>query len=434
MPTITIRFARRLWLCLCIVWLFGVTGIHGQAQQYKPGSVIIKLRGTPSLDRVRSILPADTTIAAAIDPRMYLLHVPTGKEQAYVAHLNALPEVMYAQLDHIVTAQVQPNDPYYAQQWNLQAIGMAQAWATQTDTSDVVIAVLDTGVKRTHPDLYDQLWRNSYEIAANGLDDDRNGYIDDVHGWHFYHVYTTGEALPRDDADISDPNGHGTHVAGIIGAAGDNGVGVTGVAWRSRLMIVRVLDDDRMGAESDVIRGLTYAINNGARVVNLSLGQMEDTPALREAITEAEARGVLLVAAAGNTGKALLYPAAYPTVLGVGASDRNGERASFSAGGAQLNLLAPGVDILSTWNGQPYFTQSGTSMAAPHVSGVAALLRQQQAEATPAHIRRCLQLTATDVAAPGRDDNSGYGIVNAARALGGCPRTILLPFIAVGTR
>jgi len=229
-------------------------------------------------------------------------------------------------------------------------------------------------------------------------------------------------------ADIEDPNGHGTHVAGIIGATGNNGIGVAGVAWRARLMMVRILDQDTFGWESDIIQGLNYAVANGAKVVNMNMGLATPGLLLTDAVGHAQARGVLLIAAAGNGGGAVLYPEAYPGVISIGASDQANNRASFSAFGERLDLLAPGVDILSTWNGLPYFTRSGTSMAAPQVAGVAALLAARMPAASPAELRACSLRTALDAGAPGHDVSTGWGLLNAAAALG-CSTRLYLPFV-----
>jgi subtilisin family serine protease len=386
----------------------------------RPGAVLVRLSGAAGPAALGAALPAGAAVEARMGAASYALRVPAGAEERFLARLRALPQVAAAQLDRRVAAQIEPDDPSYAAQWHLPRIGMPAAWATITDTAGLTVAVLDTGVKLDHPDLQGQLWANPGELPANGRDDDGDGFADDVHGWHFYHVLSGGQSLPRQDADLADANGHGTHVAGIIGAAGDNGLGVAGVAWRARLMVVRVLDADATGWESDIIQGLGYAVDHGARVVNMSLGLASPGPLLAQAVADAQARGVVLVAAAGNGGGAVLYPAAYPGVIAVGASDRSDARASFSAYGARLDLLAPGVDILSTWNGRPYFAQSGTSMAAPQVAGVAALLLARMPRAGPAAIRACLLAGAADLGAPGRDDTTGWGLLSAPGALRAC--------------
>ena len=389
----------------------------------RPGVVLVKVAVAPG--QAQTIVPAGAAIEEPLGHGSYAVRVPAGSEQRFLAQLRSTPGVLAAQLDRRVAAQEQPDDPRYPEQWHLARIGMPAVWEKATDATAFPIAILDTGVKQNHPDLAGQLWTNPGEIANNGADDDGNGFADDVHGWHFYHVGVGQQSQPRQDAALDDPNGHGTHVAGIIGAAGNNGVGVAGVAWRARLMIVRVLDQDTFGWESDIIQGLSYAVANGARVVNMSLGLDKPGALLADAIAQAQARGVLIVAAAGNSGGAVLYPAAYPGVISVGASDQQNNRASFSAFGERLDLLAPGVDILSTWNGLPYFTRSGPSMATPQVAGVAALLAARSPGTPPAELRACLLRTARDLGAPGRDDATGWGLLDAAAALGCFNRTYL---------
>jgi subtilisin family serine protease len=422
-----------LWWLGCLLLSFATLippAAQSRATMFRAGAVLVKLHPAATLAQMRPVLPAGVSLEAALGFDTYEMRVPAGQEQRYLDQLERLPQVAYAQLDHAAAAQVQPDDPRYAEQWNLARIKMPEAWAIVTDTTALTIAVLDSGVMLDHPDLQGQIWSNPGEIPGNEVDDDRNGYVDDLHGWHFYHIYSGGQALPGQNNDVRDGNGHGTHVAGIIGAAADNGEGIAGVAWRARLMPVRVLDEDALGWESDVVAGLNYAIANGASVVNMSLGMAEAGPALAEAVARAEAQGVLVVAAAGNTGGTVLYPAAYPTVLSVGASNQSDQRAGFSAFGPRLDLLAPGEAILSTWNGVPYFVRSGTSMAAPHVAGIAALLRSRTPQLSPVAIRACLLAAATDLGSPGRDDSAGWGLLSASVVAVPCQQHIYLPMVA----
>jgi len=252
-------------------------------------------------------------------------------------------------------------------------ISAVEAWDIRNDASNVVVAVIDTGVRMTHEDLAANLWTNPGEIAGNGIDDDGNGVIDDVHGFDAI----DGGGAP-DDAD-----GHGTHVAGTVGAAGNNATGVTGVAWQVQLMPVRFLGANG-GFLSDAIEGIAYARNNGATILNNSWGGGGFSTTLRNAIAELAADDILFVAAAGNDGvDADLtpgYPAAYELdhIVSVAASDRNDNRAGFSNFGAEsVDLAAPGASIRSTFNGgdASYASLSGTSMASPQVAGAAALLR-----------------------------------------------------------
>jgi serine protease len=420
--------ARQLFL-LCLALALLPPAAPGRARpDVRPGGVLLQLR--PGAQRqLGARLLGGASVAATLGGGLLSVQVPAGKEQEYSRRLAALPDAAFAQPDRAVAAQLLPNDARYAEQWAPAQIGLPEAWGAITSTAEITVATLDTGIALVHPDLRGQLWQNPGELPDNGRDDDGNGAVDDVHGWHFYQIYSGGAALPREDGELGDRNGHGTHVAGIIAAAGNNGEGIAGVAWHARIMAVRVLDDDAIGWESDVILGLRYAVDNGARVVNMSLGLAQDSPALAGAVADAEARGVVVVAAAGNSGGEALYPAAYSTVLSVGASDREDRRASFSAAGARLDLLAPGVDILSTWSGVPYFARSGTSMAAPHVAGAAALLLAQRPGRTPAEVRACLRVAATDLGPPGRDDDTGWGLLNAARALQRCDFRAYLPAV-----
>jgi subtilisin family serine protease len=288
-------------------------------------------------------------------------------------HRIAALAVAIAALCAAPAAAAVRSDPELPDQWALRGdapMGAASAWARAT-AGAVTVAIVDTGVDLSHPDLAPNLWTNPGEIPGNGIDDDADGYVDDVHGADLLN----GDGDPRDD------NGHGTHVAGIVAARGENGVGVAGVAWRARIMAVKVLDSHAAGDMSTVARGLRYAVAHGARIVNVSLSGPTAGADIAGAIDEARAAGVVVVAAAGNTGADLdvtpAYPAALdaPNLVTVTSSDRRGAlspRASF--GRASVDLAAPGQDILSTARGGGYEFRSGTSTAAAQVSGALALL------------------------------------------------------------
>jgi subtilisin family serine protease/sugar lactone lactonase YvrE len=296
--------------------------------------------------------------------------------------LRADPRVLYAEPNYRVRVADVPNDPLFAQQWEMLNTGQGggtpgadiratQAWQLTTGSPDVVVAIIDTGVDATHPDLAPNIWTNPGEIPDNGIDDDGNGYVDDVHGWDF----------ANHDNDPDDDVGHGTHVAGTIAAVGDNGIGVAGVAWHVRIMPLKFLSGDGTGTTADAIAAIDYAVAMGARIANNSWGGGDFSQAMLDAIQEAADQDVLFVAAAGNaaadTDTTPFFPAGYdaPNILSVAASDRNDQLASFSNYGATtVDLAAPGVEILSTLRGGIYGIDSGTSMAAPHVSGAAALI------------------------------------------------------------
>ncbi len=303
-----------------------------------------------------------------------------------------------------------PDDPRAAEVWAFDGdgpMGVRTAW-DQTTGGEVVVAILDTGADLAHPDLRDNLWTNPREVPGNGRDDDANGFIDDVHGADVL----TGDGDPQDD------NGHGTHVAGIVAARGGNGVGATGVAWRARLMPVKVLDARAGGDTGGVARGLDYAIAQGARIVNLSLAGTQRSSVLDEALDRAAAAGVLVVAAAGNQHRDLgllpSWPAASPldNIVSVAATTAEGLLASISNFGAPVDLAAPGDLILATALGGGYEWRTGTSMAAPMAAGVAALVASVVPTADFRGLRAALVGGARRTALP-----IGGGTLDAAGAL-----------------
>jgi subtilisin family serine protease len=272
--------------------------------------------------------------------------------------------------------------------WSNDLVKAPEVWAKGYTGKDIIVAVVDTGVDYTHPDLDNNIWRNFDEIFGNGLDDDRNGYIDDVIGWDF---------VGRDNNPM-DEQSHGTHVAGTI-AAENNGFGVTGVAYNAKIMPIRVLGQN--GGSGDWIsRGIRYAADNGANVINLSLGGGFDQLII-DAVRYASQKGAIVVMAAGNDSKSQPgYPAAIATEVGitVGAVDRNLYMADFSnrAGSdpAMRYVVAPGKEIVSTVPGGGYTSLNGTSMAAPHVAGVVALMLSANPNLTPTQVRQMMIETA----------------------------------------
>ncbi|MCS6772098.1 MAG: S8 family serine peptidase [Kiritimatiellae bacterium] len=297
------------------------------------------------------------------------------------------PAVAYADLNYLVSTLIIPNDPLFGQLWGLRNVGQTggmpgadirapAAWSLVRGGSNVIVAVIDTGIDYSHPDLVENMWRNPGEIPDNGVDDDANGVIDDVYGAR----WTSGTGVPV-SGDPMDDNAHGTHVAGTIGARGDNGIGVVGVNWRARMMALKFLNQSGAGYTADAVAALEYAIDMGARISNNSWGGGGWSHALKNMIDAASAAGHLFVAAAGNSNSdndvAPSYPASYPcsNILAVASSDHNDQRSAFSSyGRTTVHLAAPGSTILSTVPGGGYTNFSGTSMATPHVAGAAALI------------------------------------------------------------
>ncbi len=338
---------------------------------------------------------ADAELAEAFElvPGLELLEVGPGENVLdVVAELERDPRVEYAQPDLLYELQATtPNDPRLGEQWALEAIRAPEAWDRGTGSPSVVVAVLDTGIALGHEDLAANLWVNPGEIAGNGIDDDGNGYVDDVHGWNFL-----SSGAPHDDV------GHGSHVAGIVGAAGDNATGISGVNWSVGIMPLKICQ--QFCSLSAEVAALEYAVEKGAKVVNASFGGFYGgTAAEEDAIAAAGAAGVLYVAAAGNDANdndvRAVHPAGYdlPNIVSVAATTSEETLATFSNYGAtSVDLAAPGHEILSTVPGG-YESFSGTSMAAPHVAGGAALLWSQNPTWTLAEIRSRLLATARPV-------------------------------------
>ena len=289
-------------------------------------------------------------------------------------------------------------EPNLVDQWALasdQVMGILTAWR-QVTGSDTIVAIVDSGVDVSHRDLAPNIWTNAGEVAGNGVDDDHNGFVDDINGYDF---------VDR-DGNPADQNGHGTHVAGIVGARGDNGLGGSGVAQRVRMMAVRVLDANAAGTTDNVAKGIRYAVDNGARIVNLSLAGPSAGAELEAAVAYAHARGVLIVAAAGNQSRDLGASPAFPVsladdfVIGVAAMNSQLQLADISNYGAGADIAAPGADILSTAVGGGYEWRTGTSMAAPAVAGTLALIAAARPDLGADGLRDALFAGATSTNLP----------------------------------
>ena len=302
-----------------------------------------------------------------------LASVPAGRMKATLRSLERDPRVEYAEPNYVLGAFT--SDPHFGQLWGLEKIDAPEAWGVTTGSSAVVVGVIDSGIDFNHPDLAGARWVNPAEncddCRSNGVDDDGNGYVDDWRGWDF----------ANNDNDPSDDNGHGTHVAGTIGAVGDNGVGITGVSQQVRLMGLKFIGADGSGTAADAVSAILYAAANGADVTNNSYGG-GFSQAMLDAIQTADSQDSLFVAAAGNdfsdNDAEPVYPAGYdvPNVVSVAASDADDDLAWFSNyGRAAVDVAAPGMNVFSTSAGGGYRMDSGTSMAAPHVAGAAALAK-----------------------------------------------------------
>jgi subtilisin family serine protease len=305
-----------------------------------------------------------------------------------LSRLRRAPGVRWIERNRVFRASGSLLDPLLGRQWALggrTGLRARDVWQT-TAGNDVTVAVLDSGIRPDHPDLAPNLWTNPGEVAANGIDDDANGWVDDIHGANV----VSGGGAPHDGF------GHGTAVAGVIGARGGNALGISGVAPRVRLQPVKVLDDHGMGSTLTVVEGMRYALAHGARVINVSLNGPQGSQALAETIGAAEAMGVLVVASAGNDGqdrdRIPSYPASTPSdaVVSVTSVGRRGYLARGAAYGAvTVDVAAPGTRVLTTAP-SGYGVYSGTSFAAAHVSGALALMASARPDASGPQLKEAL--------------------------------------------
>jgi thermitase len=327
-------------------------------------------------------------------------------EAAALARLFKSPDVEYVVENVKFHTFATVNDPRYKDQWALAKVNAERAWDTTTGSKNVVVAVIDTGIDTRHEDLAANIWINSDEIAGNKIDDDGNGFVDDVNGWDF----RDNDADPMDLTSDKNP-GHGTHCAGIVGAVGNNGKGISGMSQSVSMMAVRFLGADGSGDLMTAAKAIDYAVNNGAHVISASWGAAVPRSAVEpilEAIKRAEAKNVIFVAAAANDGKSNdsteVYPAngGLPNMISVAASQSDDSKPSWSNfGKMKVDLASPGHQILSTLPGNKYDNLSGTSMATPLVSGLVALLLSQHNEDTALTgpvVRSLLQASGTQVA------------------------------------
>jgi subtilisin family serine protease len=380
--------------------------------------VLVSVRSPGVVERLAARL--DARIVDQIDDRLFALALgDAGRSWKAVAWLNRQPGVLDAEVNAIITtAGVVPNDPSYPAQWSLNQasdidINAPEAWAIAQGLPSTIVAVVDSGIDFNHPDLQTQIWINPGEVPGNGVDDDLNGYVDDVRGWNF----VSGSAVPQDD------NGHGTHVSGIIAAAGDNGLGITGVNPAARIMPLKFIDRWGSGSVLQAVQAIRYATNMGARVINASWGTPSRVKALSDVIAWAGSRGVVVVSAAGNShvnnAARRSYPAMdrYANTLSVAATDASGRLASFSNFGVtSVDLAAPGDLILSTVVGGGYQSWSGTSMAAPHVSGVVSMLLAKHPEYTATQLVQRIKVTIRPIPGLANKVITG-GMLDAARAV-----------------
>ncbi len=402
-------------------------------QRLQTKSPITALYAKHGVESLRSIFPFLTNFSKYSSKlkRTYLLRfsltadLPTLK--ATFKNSNLIEAVAYNYLRPTLEDEVVPNDPKYSEQWSLPLINLPQAWVIEKGNLDVVIAIIDSGIDYRHDDLASKIWVNPGEIPDNGVDDDGNGYIDDMHGWDFTdapNLQAEGDFIEGDNEPI-DESGHGTHVAGIAGAMPNNGIGIAGVAWNCPLMAVRAglsLGGGSRMQDDDSAAAIVYAADNGASIINMSWGSSQHSFVIQDAIDYAYARGAVLIGAAGNSQEAeSIFPAGYRKVISVASTNQHKQRYYKSNFGASVDIGAPGNAILSTQIDNDYRILTGTSMAAPHVAGIAALMRSKRPALTHEEVRQIL-VNTTDVVLEKDSDEpdptlAGAGTLNAERAL-----------------
>lgn len=362
--------------------------------------------------------------------RAFVVETPLESGDEAIETLRHNPDVAYIQANRIFSISKAPNDPSYASQYHLAKVGAPAAWDVSTGSKNVLVAIIDTGVNYNHPDLAPNYWTNPLESGldangndkrTNGIDDDGNGYIDDFRGWNF--VNNTND--PMDD------NGHGSHCAGIIGAAGNNSLQVVGVNWNVSLVGLKFIDGKTgQGDTEGAVKAIEYANKMGISITSNSWGgQVDDTydpkepDILKEVIAAAGAKGYLFLAAAGNDGanndKLATLPASYDldNIIAVAATGTSDSLAFYSSYGLQsVDIAAPGTNVLSTWLGKGTNTISGTSMATPVVAGAAALLKSVHPDWKAAEIKARLLETVDAVPALKSRVLSG-GRLNVGKAL-----------------
>ncbi len=408
------------------------------AMEFRVGEIIVKFKEGISQASIQSLLLVEEiSILDTMDNLgLILVSVPDGRELEKAKELERSPLVEYAEPNYVVriaapivadphdnndgfrATAVTPNDLYFLSQsqWNLEIIEAPAAWDITTGSDKVVIAFLDSGIDFNHSELKDKIWINADEIPDNNIDDDENGYVDDVHGWDFVNWPEPGEPSPEPQDDY----GHGTFVASIAAAETNNGIGLAGVSWGVEIMPIKVLDDRGYSHHWHTAGGITYAADNGAKIINLSWTLLSgiDPQPVQTAVNYAYSKDALVIAAAGDTFTSTYkYPASLDHVVSVAATDPEDGHPEFSTYNDKVDIAAPGVSILGVWLGVGYGRIETTHAAAAHVSGLAALIWSVNPNLTSDEVEGIIESTAVDLGEPDRDDEFGHGRIDAAAAV-----------------
>jgi subtilisin family serine protease len=403
---------------------------------YAPDRVVVGFHDGRRADAVQRAhgLARGVEVGAPV-PDQAVLNTNGRAVEQVIAELQADPGVAFAEPDYQVemagdgaVTAVSVNDPNAVNQYSLDRMRVSDAWSLTTGAANVV-AVLDTGISFVHTDLAGRIYANPGESGSgretNGRDDDGNGFIDDVNGWDF----VNGDRKPADDND------HGTWVSGVIAANPNNAQGIAGISWSDKILPVKVMDAAGSGYTSDLARGIRYAADRGAKVINMSVGGFPYDIAVKSAVDYAWSKGAVLIGAAGNNRREeTYYPASYPNVISVSATQADDEFTNWSSYGTAVDVSAPGADIQTTdcggcstasAGGTAYTYVSGTSFATPNTAGVVALIRARYPTSSNQQVVDRLLATVDDLGFPGWDNRYGMGRVNAMRAVGGSTAAIV---------
>lgn len=368
-----------------------------ELKEHVPSEIIVHYQSSYNPDTIAENISGRVLETFSIDEKKYA-RIEIPNDQSIVDSIKSFEAkddngVIYAEPNYIYHTFIVPNDTYYSSyQYAPQNCNAEAGWNTQQGANTVIIAIVDTGVNGIHPEF-------SGKMVA--------GYD-----------YVNNRALTG--GENSDDNGHGTHVSGIAAATGNNAIGIAGVAWGCKIMPLKVLNSAGSGSEAAIVNGMTWAKNNGAKVINLSLGGPGYAQVITDAIQAALAANVIVVAAMGNDYHAAIqYPAASQGAIGVGAINGQNAVTDYSTRGDHICISAPGDNVYSTSFSGAYEYKSGTSMATPFISGVCALILSQYGAISPEQVRSQLELTATDLDAAGWDRNTGWGKPNIQAAMGG---------------
>jgi subtilisin family serine protease len=392
----------RLFSCiqgLFILGMLGAPAAHGQpGPEYAPGRLLVGDRQGVRPEAADRVLDAHRAVVRRVVPEigMRVVEVPAGSGAAAMASLIQSGAFRYVERDYYARTAAVPDDPSFPFEWHLAKIQAPQAWDINTGSPSVVVAAIDSGADAMHPDLQSKL----------------------VPGWNFL----------TSTSDTSDGEGHGTAVAGTIAAAANNGIGVAGVTWGSKIMPLVVVDSSGSAAYSDIATAIQYAADHGARVINISIGGTAASAALQSAVDYAWSKGsVVFAAAMNNSTSTPYYPAACNGAVAVSATDSSDNLASFSNYGSWVTISAPGANILTTSMGGSYGYWSGTSFSSPIAAGVAALALAAKPSLTNAELVALLEANADDLGTPGYDPQFGFGRVNAYRTVAAAQQSAAAP-------